>query len=245
MPSGIGLLSLLIWLPIAAGLLVLVLGEGRAAVGRWISLLGSLATFVACIPLFTRFDGTTAAMQFVERLPWITCVSRGLLPRRRRHLDAAHPADDVHDGAGRDRGLDRDREARRAVLRCVPDPGRADDRRVRGARRAAVLRLLGSDADPDVHHHRRLGRTAARLRDHQVLPVHLPRLGVHAGRADLHVPAERELRDRGVPGAAADDDEQVADLLRLPARLRGQGADVCRCTPGCRMRTSRRRPAAR
>ena len=72
MPSGMGLLSLVIWLPIAVGLLVLVLGEGRAAVGRWISLLGSLATFLACIPLFTRFDGSTAAMQFVERRPWIT-----------------------------------------------------------------------------------------------------------------------------------------------------------------------------
>ena len=72
MPSGMGLLSLAIWLPIAAGLLLLLLGESRAAVGRWIALLASLATFIATIPLFTRFDGTTAAMQFVERRPWIT-----------------------------------------------------------------------------------------------------------------------------------------------------------------------------
>jgi hypothetical protein len=37
----------------------------------------------------------------------------------------------------------------------------------------AVLRVLGGDADPDVHHHRRLGRPAARVRHHQVLPVHV------------------------------------------------------------------------
>jgi NADH-quinone oxidoreductase subunit M len=52
---------------------------------------------------------------------------------------------------------------------------------------AAVLRVLGSDADPDVHHHRRLGRPAARLRDDQVLPVHAHRLAADAGRADLPV----------------------------------------------------------
>src|SRR5262245_1560409 len=71
MPSGTGLLSLLIWLPIAAGLLVLALGESRAATGRWISLAASIVTFGASIPLFTRFNGATADPQFVERLPWI------------------------------------------------------------------------------------------------------------------------------------------------------------------------------
>src|ERR1700752_2289848 len=72
MPSGTGLLSLLIWLPIAAGLLVLLLGEGRAAACRWISLDSSIVTFAGSIPLFARFNGATADPQFVERLPWIT-----------------------------------------------------------------------------------------------------------------------------------------------------------------------------
>jgi NADH-quinone oxidoreductase subunit M len=67
-----GLLSLLIWLPVAAGVLLLILGESRAAPGRWIALAASLATFGASIPLFTRFDGSSAALQFVERMPWIT-----------------------------------------------------------------------------------------------------------------------------------------------------------------------------
>ena len=72
MPSGMGLLSLLIWLPIAAGLLILIVGEGRAPLGRWIALIASVATLIACVPLYTGFDGASAAPQFPERFPWIT-----------------------------------------------------------------------------------------------------------------------------------------------------------------------------
>ncbi len=72
MPSGMGLLSLLIWLPIAAGLLILIVGEGRAPLGRWIALIASLGTLIACVPLYTGFDGASAAPQFPERFPWIT-----------------------------------------------------------------------------------------------------------------------------------------------------------------------------
>ena len=39
-------------------------------------------------------------------------------------------------------------------------------------RRPAVLRVLRGHADPDVHHHRHLGRTEPGLRGVQVLPVH-------------------------------------------------------------------------
>ena len=90
--------------------------------------------------------------------------------------------------------------------------------------RAAVLLLLGSDADPDVPHHRHLGRSAARLRDHQVLPVHLPRLGVHAGRAHLHVRARRgSYSIAELPGAAATLIEQrwifVAFLLAFAVKV--------------------------
>jgi NADH-quinone oxidoreductase subunit M len=71
MPKLTGLLSLLIWLPIAGGLIVLMLGESRAAMGRWAALLFSVAAFVLSIPLFTQFDGSTHLMQFEEQLPWI------------------------------------------------------------------------------------------------------------------------------------------------------------------------------
>src|SRR5499427_5144485 len=66
------LLSILIWLPIAGAIVVLLLGSGaRAQLGKQVALAVSILTFVVSIPLYTRFDQTTAAMQFVEQLPWI------------------------------------------------------------------------------------------------------------------------------------------------------------------------------
>ncbi|HEY6483654.1 MAG TPA: NADH-quinone oxidoreductase subunit M [Steroidobacteraceae bacterium] len=65
------LLSILIWLPIAAGVVILLLGEPRIATARWVALLASLATFLISLPLIARFNTGTAAMQFVEQLPWI------------------------------------------------------------------------------------------------------------------------------------------------------------------------------
>jgi NADH-quinone oxidoreductase subunit M len=65
------LLSWLVWLPIAAGLAVLLLGERRIAAGRWIALAATLATLALCVPLWEGFDRATAALQFVERRPWI------------------------------------------------------------------------------------------------------------------------------------------------------------------------------
>jgi NADH-quinone oxidoreductase subunit M len=66
-----GLLSILIWLPIVAGVLVLLLGDRNIVAGRWLALLASLATLALSVPLWTHFDTTTAALQFTESLPWI------------------------------------------------------------------------------------------------------------------------------------------------------------------------------
>ena len=67
-----GLLSTAIWLPIAFGTLLLALGrDDRAHVVRAIALVGAVASFLVTIPLVTGFDGSTAGMQFVEKLPWI------------------------------------------------------------------------------------------------------------------------------------------------------------------------------
>jgi NADH-quinone oxidoreductase subunit M len=65
------LLSFLIWLPIAAGVLILLLGDHNIVIGRWLALLASLATLALTVPLWTHFDTTTAAMQFIEKLAWI------------------------------------------------------------------------------------------------------------------------------------------------------------------------------
>jgi len=65
------LLSYLIWLPIGAGVLILLLGERNIVIGRWVALGASLVTLALTVPLWAHFDTTTAAMQFIEKLPWI------------------------------------------------------------------------------------------------------------------------------------------------------------------------------
>jgi NADH-quinone oxidoreductase subunit M len=69
------ILSWLVWLPIAAGLVVALLGDRRIGVGRWVALAATLVTFALCVPLWFDFDRTTAALQFVEREPWIGAVN--------------------------------------------------------------------------------------------------------------------------------------------------------------------------
>src|SRR6185437_15974618 len=65
------LLSILIWLPIVAGIGVLLLGERFLAAGRWLALLSSVATLILSLPLLARFDTQTSAYQFVEKAEWI------------------------------------------------------------------------------------------------------------------------------------------------------------------------------
>ena len=69
---GLPLLSLVIWLPIFAGIGVLATGGDRnAQLARWLALIGSVAGLLVAIPLYTRFDPLMNAMQFVEYSPWI------------------------------------------------------------------------------------------------------------------------------------------------------------------------------
>jgi len=64
------LLSAAIWLPIIAGVAVLAAGDRNPAL-RWIALGGAIVGFLVTLPLWTGFDPTTSAMQFVELRPWI------------------------------------------------------------------------------------------------------------------------------------------------------------------------------
>jgi len=67
-----GLLSVAIWLPIAFGVLLLALGrDEQAGPVRAIALIGAVLSLLATVPLVSGFDRGTAAMQFVEKLPWI------------------------------------------------------------------------------------------------------------------------------------------------------------------------------
>jgi NADH-quinone oxidoreductase subunit M len=74
------LLSILIWLPIAGGVVVLAMGSddnvesSRSASVRIVSLAVTLLTFVFSIGLYAGFDNSTAAMQFSERVSWIPAL---------------------------------------------------------------------------------------------------------------------------------------------------------------------------
>jgi NADH-quinone oxidoreductase subunit M len=72
---GFGLLSVLIWLPILAGLVVLVLGDRAIVLGRWVALLAALATFLISIPAYTGFDTGTVGLQFTQKLSWIPSLN--------------------------------------------------------------------------------------------------------------------------------------------------------------------------
>lgn len=65
------LLSILIWLPILGGALVLALGNARAGLARWAALVVALLTFVFSVPLLTGFDFANPGMQFVEKHEWV------------------------------------------------------------------------------------------------------------------------------------------------------------------------------
>jgi NADH-quinone oxidoreductase subunit M len=72
MPAGFPILSLVTWLPIAAGVAVLAAGSDRnPAPARWTALVGSVAGLLAGVPLWTGFDMATGAMQFEEFFPWV------------------------------------------------------------------------------------------------------------------------------------------------------------------------------
>ena len=71
MADGSTLLSLLIWIPILGGIGVLLTGDHRPVMARWLALLISWATLLISFSLYTGFDADKAAMQFQVIRPWI------------------------------------------------------------------------------------------------------------------------------------------------------------------------------
>ena len=70
--SNYPLLSLAIWIPIGAGLLVLMTGDDRnAPLARMLALVGAIAGFLVTLPLWFGFDVSQGGMQFVELATWI------------------------------------------------------------------------------------------------------------------------------------------------------------------------------
>ncbi|HET7766906.1 MAG TPA: NADH-quinone oxidoreductase subunit M [Burkholderiales bacterium] len=64
-------LSFSVWVPIVAGVIVLVAGDRNLREAKAIALLGAVIGFAVTVPLVTGFRTGTSAMQFVEIAPWI------------------------------------------------------------------------------------------------------------------------------------------------------------------------------
>ena len=72
MLSGLPPLSLVIWVPIVAGIVVLTTGSDRnAPTARWFALVGSLLGLLVALPLYTQFDPAVHGFQFQELHAWI------------------------------------------------------------------------------------------------------------------------------------------------------------------------------
>ena len=70
------LLSLAIWVPIIAGVLVLATGsDNRAPLARILALIGAAAGFLVTLPLFTQFDRSNGGYQFTELHSWIPALN--------------------------------------------------------------------------------------------------------------------------------------------------------------------------
>ena len=72
MSPAFPLLSLAIWVPIVAGMLVLATGGDRNAPGaRLIALIGAVLGFLVTLPLYFGFDPNAGGFQFERAVPWI------------------------------------------------------------------------------------------------------------------------------------------------------------------------------
>ncbi len=61
-----------IWLPIAFGVAVLfTANDNKPSLTRWLALVGSIASFLVTIPLYTHFNFADGGFQFQERFLWI------------------------------------------------------------------------------------------------------------------------------------------------------------------------------
>ena len=69
------LLSVLIWLPIIGGGLILALRNAQAA--RWVSIGVAALTFVLSLGLLTGFDAANPGLQFIEQRAWIPAFDIG------------------------------------------------------------------------------------------------------------------------------------------------------------------------
>ena len=72
--SNLPILSIITFLPLV-GVLFILITRGKeetvAATARWVAMITTLADFALSLYLWSKFDGSTAAFQFVERSEWL------------------------------------------------------------------------------------------------------------------------------------------------------------------------------
>ncbi len=69
--SDFPLLSLVVWIPILGGLLVLASSQWPSLNPRPLALAVAMITFLTSLLLYTGFDVSTADMQFQEKASWV------------------------------------------------------------------------------------------------------------------------------------------------------------------------------
>ncbi len=182
---GFGILSGLTFLPlVGAALILFVPGDDSEAAKtniRWIALWTTLVVFGLSLYAWAHFTSGVRGVP-VRRAEELVRLGPDLQARRGRHFLPLRGADRLPDALLHRRLLEFDRHPRQGIHDRVPGAGNADDRRVLRARPGAVLPVLRGRVDSDVHHHRRLGRQAAHLRQLQVLPLYAGRLAADAHR---------------------------------------------------------------
>ena len=182
----------------------------------------------SCSAASSRPSGTT-----VVDKEWVAVARHPLQARRRRHLALARAPDDVPhaDRACCASWSSIDKKTREFIVAMlILETGMIGT--FLATRPLRLLRVLGSDADPDVLHHRDLGRRSAALRGDQVRPLHDGRLAAD-DRGD-HLPLRPQprrhrrldLRLRHAAQARALAARAALLLRRLRARLLHQGAAV-------------------
>ncbi|MGB3400036.1 MAG: hypothetical protein WBA34_07685, partial [Candidatus Deferrimicrobiaceae bacterium] len=65
------LLSVLIFFPLAGALALVFLPRENGRLLKNLTFGVTLAEFLLSLPVALLFDGSTAAMQFVQKIPWI------------------------------------------------------------------------------------------------------------------------------------------------------------------------------
>lgn len=65
------ILSLIVWLPILSGVIVMLVGARNTRFARWFALASTVLVFLLSVLLLPGFHTDTYAMQFVELVPWI------------------------------------------------------------------------------------------------------------------------------------------------------------------------------